>query len=56
MKNIITTELNNIEVLPDFIKYLSVYNYDDLYLILDCLLPEGTDIDLAVKEVMEWKN
>ena len=35
---------------------LSPMHPDDLYLILDTLLPEGTDVKFAVKEVLEWKQ
>jgi hypothetical protein len=35
---------------------LSPMHPDDLYLVLDTLLPEGTDVKFAVKEVLEWKQ
>jgi len=35
---------------------LSQMHPDDLYLVLDTLLPEGTDVEFAVKEVLEWKQ
>jgi hypothetical protein len=46
----------DIEFLVDIDYQLSSMHPDDLYLVLDTLLPEGTDINMAVKEVTEWKE
>jgi hypothetical protein len=48
------TELEYILSIEDDLKEL---HEDDLYFVLETLLPEGTDIDVAVKELtLKWKN
>jgi len=46
----------HIDLLESIENELKQMHQDDLYLVLDTLLPEGTDIDIAVKEIIEWKN
>jgi hypothetical protein len=46
----------HIDLLESIENELKQMHEDDLYLVLDTLLPEGTDIDIAVKEIIEWKN
>jgi len=46
----------HIDLLESIENELKQMHEDDLYLVLDTLLPEGTDIHIAVKEIIEWKN
>lgn len=46
----------HLDLLSDIQEEILNLHEDDLYLVLDTLLPEGTDIDMAVKEILEWKQ
>jgi len=46
----------HIDVISDIEQELLVMDERDLYFVFDIILPEGSDIELAVKETIEWKR
>jgi hypothetical protein len=47
---------SHFEVVNDIRNELCIMHPDDLEYVLNTILPEGTDINITVKEINQWKQ
>lgn len=47
---------SHFEVVNDIRNELCIMHPDDLEYVLSTILPEGTDINIAVEEINQWKQ